>query len=68
MNRKTKKSKTENQIGKRERIMNAMQELLTNDSSQNISVNDIAKKARIGKGSIYYYFASKNLYLKYVNL
>lgn len=60
MNRKTKKSKTENQIGKRERIMNAMQELLTNDSSQNISVNDIAKKAGIGKGSIYYYFASKN--------
>ena len=60
MNRKKEKLEKENQIGKRARIMNAMQELLTNDSSQNIAVSDIAKKAGIGKGSIYYYYPSKD--------
>ena len=30
------------------------------NSAQSISVSDIAKKAGIGKGSIYYYFQSKN--------
>ena len=45
---------------KRERILDAMQELMRTASAQAISVSDIAQKAGIGKGSIYYYFSSKN--------
>lgn len=45
---------------KKELIMDAMQELMNTSSAQAISVSDIAQKAGIGKGSIYYYFSSKN--------
>ena len=45
---------------KRELILDAMQELMGASSVQAISVSDIAQKAGIGKGSIYYYFSSKN--------
>ena len=45
---------------KRERILDVMQELMRTASAQAISVSDIAQKAGIGKGSIYYYFPSKN--------
>lgn len=45
---------------KRERILDAMQELMNTSNAQAISVSDIAGKAGIGKGSIYYYFSSKN--------
>lgn len=41
------------------RILDALQNLLEDSSIQNISVSDIAKKAEMGKGSIYYYFPSK---------
>lgn len=41
-------------------ILNALQQLLETNTIQNISVNDIASVAGIGKGSIYYYFSSKN--------
>lgn len=41
-------------------ILDALQELLKEKDIQKISVNDIAKKAGIGKGSIYYYFPSKD--------
>ena len=41
-------------------ILNALQDLLIENELQNISVSDIAKKAGIGKGSIYYYFSSKD--------
>lgn len=44
-------------------IIDAFQELLENTDIQHISVNDIAKKAGIGKGSIYYYFPSKDAIL-----
>ena len=45
---------------KRDIILDAMQELMNGSSAQAISVSDIAQKAGIGKGSIYYYFSSKN--------
>lgn len=45
---------------KREHILDAMQELMKSSNIQAISVSDIAQKAGIGKGSIYYYFSSKN--------
>ena len=45
---------------KREQILDAMQELMGSPNAQAISVSDIAQKAGIGKGSIYYYFSSKN--------
>lgn len=45
---------------KREMILDAMQELMGAENAQAISVSDIAQKAGIGKGSIYYYFPSKN--------
>lgn len=44
---------------KHELILNALQELLQERDIDRISVNDIAEKAGIGKGSIYYYFPSK---------
>lgn len=46
-------------MDKRELILNAMQDLLTEDKGATCSVSDIAQKAGIGKGSIYYYFRSK---------
>lgn len=49
---------------KYDRIIDAFQELLENEDIQHISVNQIAQKAGIGKGSIYYYFSSKNDILK----
>ena len=45
---------------KREQILDAMQELMGSSNAQAISVSAIAQKAGIGKGSIYYYFSSKN--------
>lgn len=47
-------------LTKKDLILDAMQELLNTETAQSISVSDIAKKAGIGKGSIYYYFHSKN--------
>lgn len=44
---------------KYERILDALQQLLEDRAIQNISVSDIARQAGIGKGSIYYYFPSK---------
>lgn len=44
---------------KKEQILDSMQELLEEKSAKAISVSDIAKNAGIGKGSIYYYFKSK---------
>ena len=36
-------------------ILDALQQLLEEKKIQNISVSEIAQKAGIGKGSIYYY-------------
>ena len=47
-------------LSKRDQILDALHELLINDDIRHISVSDIAKQARIGKGSIYYYFSSKD--------
>ena len=47
-------------IKKYEKILDALQQLLEEKSIQHISVSDIASKAGIGKGSIYYYFPSKD--------
>lgn len=48
---------------KYDQILDALQQLLTDKSIQNISVSDIAAQAGIGKGSIYYYFPSKEAIL-----
>lgn len=48
---------------KYDQILDALQQLLTDKSMQNISVSDIAAQAGIGKGSIYYYFPSKEAIL-----
>lgn len=45
---------------KYDQILDALQQLLEEKQIQSISVSDIAKKAGIGKGSIYYYFPSKD--------
>ena len=42
------------------RILYALQKLLENQNIQKISVSDIAQTAGIAKGSIYYYFPSKD--------
>ena len=39
---------------KKDMILDAMQELMGSANVQAISVSDIAQKAGIGKGSIYY--------------
>ncbi|MCC8150194.1 MAG: TetR/AcrR family transcriptional regulator [Lachnospiraceae bacterium] len=44
---------------KYDKILDALQELLGQKDIQNISVSEIARTAGIGKGSIYYYFSSK---------
>ena len=44
-------------------ILDALQQLLEENNIQTISVSDIAQKAGIGKGSIYYYFPSKDAIL-----
>lgn len=44
-------------------ILDALQQLLEEKKIQNISVSEIAHKAGIGKGSIYYYFPSKEAIL-----
>ena len=44
-------------------ILDALQQLLEEKVIQNISVSEIAHKAGIGKGSIYYYFPSKDAIL-----
>lgn len=41
-------------------ILDTLQQILKEKKIQNISVSEIAQKAGIGKGSIYYYFASKD--------
>ena len=45
---------------KKEQILDAMQELMGYSKAQSISVSDVAQTAGIAKGSIYYYFSSKN--------
>ena len=52
------------QTSKYDQIIDAFQELLENEDIQHISVNQIALKAGIGKGSIYYYFSSKDAILE----
>lgn len=42
------------------KILDALQSLLENKDMKTISVSEIAQKAGIGKGSIYYYFPSKD--------
>lgn len=44
---------------KKELIINTMQELLKEGKAGTASVSDIAKRAGIAKGGIYYYFRSK---------
>jgi len=48
---------------KYDKILDALQQLLIDKNMQNISVSDIAARAGIGKGSIYYYFPSKEAIL-----
>lgn len=48
---------------KYDQILDALQQLLADKNIQNISVSDIAAQAGIGKGSIYYYFPSKEAIL-----
>ncbi len=48
---------------KYDKILDALQQLLEERTIQNISVSDIAKRAEMGKGSIYYYFPSKEAIL-----
>ena len=45
-------------------ILDALQELLEKREIHSISVSEIAHKAGIGKGSIYYYFSSKEAILE----
>ena len=44
----------------KEKILTAAEELLSNDKMSDISLADIAKKAGVSKGTIYYYYKNKN--------
>ena len=48
---------------KYEQILDALQNLMESRSIQSISVSEIAQTAGMGKGSIYYYFPSKDAIL-----
>ncbi|MBQ5850925.1 MAG: TetR/AcrR family transcriptional regulator [Lachnospiraceae bacterium] len=50
-------------VKKYDKILDALQQLLEEKKIQSISVSEIAQKAGIGKGSIYYYFPSKDAIL-----
>ena len=45
-------------------ILDSLQKLLENKKLQTISVSEIAQTAGIGKGSVYYYFPSKDAILE----
>ncbi len=45
-------------------ILDALQELLVDKNIQSVSVSEIAQTAGMGKGSIYYYFPSKEAILE----
>lgn len=47
-------------MGKRNLILDAMKTLLGREEKTSCSVSEIARTAGIGKGSIYYYFKSKD--------
>lgn len=49
---------------KYQKILDALESLLENKKIQTITVSEIAQKAGIGKGSIYYYFPSKEAILE----
>lgn len=49
---------------KYDKILDALQKLLENKDMQTITVSEIAQTAGIGKGSIYYYFSSKDAILE----
>lgn len=49
---------------KYDRILDSLQSLLAKKDIQSISVSEIAQTAGIGKGSIYYYFPSKDAILE----
>ena len=49
---------------KYEKILDSLQQLLEQKNIQTISVSEIASNAGMGKGSIYYYFPSKNAILE----
>lgn len=51
-------------ISKYDQILDALQSLMENQKLQNITVSEIAQTAGIGKGSIYYYFSSKEAILQ----
>ena len=51
-------------LEKYNKILDAFQELLDKKNIQTISVSEIAQTAGIGKGSIYYYFPSKDAILE----
>lgn len=51
-------------VTKYDKILDALLELLETKNIQTISVSEIAQAAGIGKGSIYYYFPSKNAILE----
>ena len=51
------------QSQKYELILDSLQKLLESKNLQTISVSEIAHTAGIGKGSIYYYFPSKDAIL-----
>lgn len=46
------------------KILDALKELLETKELSTISVSEIAQTAGIGKGSIYYYFSSKDAILE----
>ena len=50
-------------ISKYDQILDALQSLMENQKLQEITVSEIAQTAGIGKGSIYYYFPSKEAIL-----
>lgn len=51
-------------ISKYDQILDALQSLMENQKLQAITVSEIAQTAGIGKGSIYYYFSSKEAILQ----
>ena len=55
-----KEKKVKKQAGKKQHIIEAGTRLIVQKGIEKTSLSDIAKEAKISKGSLYYYYASKN--------
>lgn len=56
----SEQKKAAEKIGNKERILNVAEQLFVEKGVKNTSLSDVARAAEISKGTLYYYFSTKN--------